>query len=56
MQIFFDAADMTGQVVHARGIIDNGQPGGTCQNTRNVSNHFLSDSFIRVIMGCETRW
>jgi len=50
-----DATDMTGQVVHARGLIDSGQPGGACQNTYNVSRHFLSNSIIRIIIGCEDK-
>ena len=47
-----DAAAMKGTVVHARGIIDNGQPGGTCQNTNNVSKHLMANTILRVFVGC----
>jgi len=47
-----DAADMSGTVVHTRGIIDNGQPGGTCQNTHSVGKKLLDDTVLRVFIAC----
>ena len=47
-----DAADMSGTVVHTRDIIDNGQPGGTCQNTHSVGKKLLDDTVLRVFIAC----
>jgi len=41
-----DAVEMTGTIVHACAIINNGQPGGTCQNTNTVGKHLLASTSI----------
>jgi len=47
-----DAAELKDTVVHVRGIIDNGSPGGTCQNTNTVRQHLLVNTILRVFVGC----
>ena len=46
---------MKGTVVYAPGIIDNGYPGGTCQNTNTVGIHLSVNTVLRVFIGCANK-